>query len=357
MRQPILQSLAHPAAFKEQLDSLIHCSSRVKLSSLYLGSKIDKGVILVDGQRSKREMPLHPNMYYYTTNKYRRYIPFQLNEIGELYHCKLNVFDKQVILTGANLSHDYYTNRQDRYLLVNNHHFADMMDELLAFMVQTNAFQKDIKRVEPLNQKGIEQIQKWAKFQESKLISTFNNKQSGTHLIPVLNWPRLDIKFNILPFLRTHFQDHLFTLSTAYFNPSPIVKDMIKNRATVIAPSIRTHGFYNGKGLKKYIPLLYQHHVNQNKILTYDRTGYTYHAKGLWIKDKDYSVTVIGSNNFGARSAKDVELDFIILSNEQNIVQQLDTELADILQYCAPRNIIKLPLWLQLWCRVASPIL
>ena len=353
----LISTLPSPVAFKEQLDQLIKKSKRVKLSSLYLGTSIDKGTILVDGQRSKRSPPIHSNCYYYNTSKYRRHIPYQFNEIGELFHCKLCVFDTQVILSGANLSSDYFTNRQDRYYVVNNHHFADMMDELMAFMIQTDAFQKDIKVSKPLNQQGVVQIQNWANFQQKKLINTFKVKPSGTHIIPILNWPRLDIKFDILNFLQSHFSDEMFTISTAYFNPDSRMRELIKNDAQVIAPSIETHGFYGGKGLKKYIPLLYQQKVNENEILTYNRPDYTYHAKGIWIKDETHTVTVVGSNNFGARSTRDVELDFIILSDDAVIRNEIEQELQDILKYCEPRKSLELPIWLRLCSKILGPIL
>jgi phosphatidylserine/phosphatidylglycerophosphate/cardiolipin synthase-like enzyme len=45
-------------------------------------------------------------------------VPGQLSEILGVYHCKFCLFDENVILTGANLSAEYLTNRQDRYILI-----------------------------------------------------------------------------------------------------------------------------------------------------------------------------------------------------------------------------------------------
>jgi phosphatidylserine/phosphatidylglycerophosphate/cardiolipin synthase-like enzyme len=45
-------------------------------------------------------------------------VPGQLSEILGVYHCKFCLFDENVILTGANLSAEYLTNRQDRYMLI-----------------------------------------------------------------------------------------------------------------------------------------------------------------------------------------------------------------------------------------------
>lgn len=64
-----------------------------------------------------------PNLfksYYYSVN--HRAIPFTpspFNEIYGLFHFKLNVFDgKDVLISGANLSESYFTNRQVSSLYV-----------------------------------------------------------------------------------------------------------------------------------------------------------------------------------------------------------------------------------------------
>jgi len=46
--------------------------------------------------------------------------PSPLDEVLSVYHCKYLVFDENVILTGANLSEEYFTRRQDRYFLLKN---------------------------------------------------------------------------------------------------------------------------------------------------------------------------------------------------------------------------------------------
>ena len=45
-------------------------------------------------------------------------IPDKYNETIGLQHCKLYVFDNSVMISGANLSTDYFTNRQDRYIVI-----------------------------------------------------------------------------------------------------------------------------------------------------------------------------------------------------------------------------------------------
>eukprot|EP00835_Amoeboradix_gromovi_P000877 NODE_33_length_32023_cov_0.217579.p8 type:complete len:367 gc:universal NODE_33_length_32023_cov_0.217579:26501-27601(+) len=358
--ETMISILPTPGAFKNQMDLFLKNSARVKLSSLYSGDEIKKGILIVDGQRSKRSPSAFPNTKYYVRQQgwiNSRFIPSPLNELGELYHCKLYVFDKHVILTGANLGKEYYTNRKDRYYVIKNHHFADMMDELLSFMLQTNAFQSNPDEERKLDISGVKQIQRWSNFQCRKIENTFRHMPKGTHILPILNWPRLGIKFDILRFLRTFYPDNLFTLSTAYFNPGAELTDMISRNATVIAPSIDTHGFHNGKGLKKYIPLLYQDMVNKNDIKTWSKEGSSYHAKGIWIEDKEHIVTVIGSNNYGSRSSKDVELDFIILTDDMMVKNEIKNEIDGILKNCKNRDVVKLPFWISLVSKATSRIL
>ncbi|KAH6565410.1 hypothetical protein BASA60_009909 [Batrachochytrium salamandrivorans] len=46
--------------------------------------------------------------------------PQRLNEVFGLQHIKAYIFDDDVLISGANLSNDYFTNRQDRYVLFKN---------------------------------------------------------------------------------------------------------------------------------------------------------------------------------------------------------------------------------------------
>jgi CDP-diacylglycerol--glycerol-3-phosphate 3-phosphatidyltransferase len=41
-----------------------------------------------------------------------------LGEIKGVHHQKIALFDDTVIMGGANLSHNYFTNRRDRYLII-----------------------------------------------------------------------------------------------------------------------------------------------------------------------------------------------------------------------------------------------
>lgn len=58
-----------------------------------------------------------------------------LNEIFGVQHTKVCVFDDNVLLTGANMSENYFTERQDRcFVIANCPEFADYCDDLLTIV-------------------------------------------------------------------------------------------------------------------------------------------------------------------------------------------------------------------------------
>lgn len=50
----------------------------------------------------------------------RSLLPSPLNEIAGVFHCKVYIVDDELILSGANLSQEYFTDRQDRYISFTN---------------------------------------------------------------------------------------------------------------------------------------------------------------------------------------------------------------------------------------------
>lgn len=55
----------------------------------------------------------------------KKIVPNRWNELCGLQHMKLYIFDDTLIISGANLSNDYFTNRQDRYFVINNKSICD----------------------------------------------------------------------------------------------------------------------------------------------------------------------------------------------------------------------------------------
>jgi CDP-diacylglycerol--glycerol-3-phosphate 3-phosphatidyltransferase len=157
-----IQILSSPSEFYETLKRKIKSAKRrVYLSTLYIGkteheliATINEALeenpdlevsILTDALRGTRESPnascaslLAPLItnhgsrvkiaMFHTPNLKgwkKTYIPKRLNEGWGLQHMKLYGFDDEIMLSGANLSDDYFTNRLDRYHLFSSKELAD----------------------------------------------------------------------------------------------------------------------------------------------------------------------------------------------------------------------------------------
>ncbi|PIO55992.1 phospholipase D domain protein, partial [Teladorsagia circumcincta] len=61
----------------------------------------------------------------------KRILPERTNEIVGLQHMKLYIFDDTVLISGANLSDNYFVNRQDRYVVFENKELADFFHNIV----------------------------------------------------------------------------------------------------------------------------------------------------------------------------------------------------------------------------------
>ncbi|OAQ95749.1 hypothetical protein LLEC1_07239 [Akanthomyces lecanii] len=163
LRGDQIQILKTPSDFYETLKERIrNAKSRIFLSTLYIGKSERELIetlqealrrnpelklsILTDCLRGTREAPnascaslLAPLVtefgadrveirMYHTPNLTglrEKYIPKRINEGWGLQHMKLYGVDDEIIMSGANLSTDYFTNRQDRYHLFKSKQVTD----------------------------------------------------------------------------------------------------------------------------------------------------------------------------------------------------------------------------------------
>ncbi|GAA5991383.1 hypothetical protein JCM10908_003286 [Rhodotorula pacifica] len=148
------------------LDKIRNAKRRIFIASLYVGKEEKKLVqtlhqalranpnlqltVLVDYLRSTRELPSSASLLASLAAAFpkqvdlrlfhtpelngwrRRLVPKRFNEGWGLQHMKCYGFDDDVIMSGANLSHDYFTNRTDRYIEFRSHPpLADFFHSLL----------------------------------------------------------------------------------------------------------------------------------------------------------------------------------------------------------------------------------
>jgi CDP-diacylglycerol--glycerol-3-phosphate 3-phosphatidyltransferase len=87
------------------------------------------------------------SLFLYHTPRLRGLLKWLLseraNEIIGVMHMKVNIIDDCLIISGANLSHDYFTNRQDRYIVLEKcgklcDYFEEVIDSIGAFSFYSN---------------------------------------------------------------------------------------------------------------------------------------------------------------------------------------------------------------------------
>ena len=244
----------------------------------------------------------------------------RFNELSSTYHSKLMVFDDDVLITGANLSSIYFEERQDRYVRI-----------------------KDSKLLGDYISGFLDNLQKPSEQSLGATIDRHNNQFISDHLaedipsdcyvIPLCQIGRHDVRAcdDLVMFLNEMLPHQAeIHMSTGYFNPK------IKMRLnSVIAPSEQANGFYEGGGLLRYVPRLYtvlmRNYLKYNpncELYTYNRPGWSYHAKGLWVDgSSDIGIYMIGSSNFNWRSSeRDFEIQFLLLTSNRTLKQSFKTE-------------------------------
>lgn len=377
-----IEVLDSPAQFYETLKrKILAAKRRIYLSTLYIGKSehelvatlrqalINRGPdlkvsILTDALRGTRESPepssasllatlaaefptqVEIRMYHTPnlTGLRKRLVPPRINEGWGLQHMKLYGFDNDVILSGANLSNDYFTNRQDRYHVFSSkrvteyfariHHAVCSVSFLLlptptsytltwpdsnpapSPLLDPQAYRKAITAL----------LLPLASPSSSLSPKTAPEKNTtNTSIYPLFSIPpTLNTE---LPALRTLLfpsqnnasktpQIHSYTFTAGYFNPHPLITSALIARclppnpnsnlttpATITSGTILTaspfaNGFYNSTGISGLLPAAYTH-----LALTFLRAarganiqlrewqhgtvgelgGWTYHAKGLWL--------------------------------------------------------------------------
>ncbi|SJX61199.1 related to PGS1-phosphatidylglycerophosphate synthase [Sporisorium reilianum f. sp. reilianum] len=170
-----LHLLKDPSHFYQTLkDKIGQAKERIFLASLYIGKEETELIehlesalrqnlslqltILVDALRGTRESAPTPSCaslvsrlqaqfpdrvsirLYHTPNLkgwLKKVVGKRFNEGWGLQHMKIYGFDDDVVLSGANLSRDYFTNRRDRYLLIEGHEeIADYLHSLVQLVGQ-----------------------------------------------------------------------------------------------------------------------------------------------------------------------------------------------------------------------------
>ncbi|KAF7597362.1 CDP-diacylglycerol--glycerol-3-phosphate 3-phosphatidyltransferase [Aspergillus hancockii] len=399
-----IKILDSPATFYSTLkDKIRKARKRVYLSTLYIGKSeheliqtLDQALhdnpdlkvsILTDALRGTRETPnpscasllaslvathgsdrveirmFHtPNL----TGLRKKWIPKRINEGWGLQHMKLYGIDDEIILSGANLSNDYFTNRVDRYHVFNSKELADYYARIhhavcsLSYKVLPDPhniagylldWPTSNGTVSPLEDS--ESFISYASTVLSPLIQPTESKTAlaprttdQTYVYPVAQFtpllkPDTSTEFPaVTAILRLFsgspaFSGARWLFTAGYFNIHPVLSSMLiaststshtesTTHGTVLTASPWANGFYGSPGISGMLPAAYTHlsarfldrvaeaqRTNSIQLKEWRRgtvgepDGWTYHAKGLWItlpKEEHPSLTFVGSSNYTKRS-------------------------------------------------------
>ncbi|KAI2623071.1 hypothetical protein GGR54DRAFT_646247 [Hypoxylon sp. NC1633] len=430
-----IQIIQTPTDFYEMLKARIrNAKKQIFLSTLYIG-KSEKELIttlqdalranpelklsiLTDALRGTREAPepscaslLAPLItefgsdrveirVYHTPNLTglrKKYIPKRINEGWGLQHMKLYGVDDEIILSGANLSNDYFTNRQDRYHLFSSSEVTTYFWNLyqgatsLSFLVEpskdpagfslqwpsTNAAPNPleeptefISKATPIVHgliapKGVSAALEshgqdypaprdttvYMLGQLSQLMKpdTSTELPAITHVLKTLAAPE--------------YGGSSWTFTAGYFNPAPSLTNLLLSTASgnnvVITASPYANGFYKSKGVSGLLPdaytLLARRFLRAIKERKQDSAvvlkewrrgtvnepgGWTYHAKGLWItlpNEHNPSISIIGSSNYTKRSySHDLEVGALIVTRDAGLKKRLGDEQKWLQEYANP---------------------
>lgn len=383
-------------------DELIQCISRALEKNANL-----KVYFMVDGLRGTRESPANcsasllaqlakehndrVDIRLYKTPEIvgikEALIPKRFNEGLGLQHMKIYGFDDEVILSGANLSSDYFTNRQDRYYLFKSKEFSDYYFKLhqlissLSYKVSYSNNTKKYNMIWPKSNSSTEPKIDKKKFIRdcSFKLSKFLKKSNGSNLqdaseyptvvYPVSQFTPLFVKKHdnstekpsILKLLSSIHEPTIYwTFTAGYFNMLPEIKSKLlatpSNSGKVITASPYANGFFESRGVSRHLPAAYLYlskkflqevyrHGRESEITLNEWKkgvinkpgGWSYHAKGLWISenggiDHRPAITVIGSSNYTRRAySLDLESNAIIVTKDEKLKEDMQKEVEHLL--------------------------
>lgn len=416
-----VQVLEQPCDFYNLLrSSILKCKKRIVLSSLYLGTgnletqlandlttalltnsnlevhllfdytrgtRIEKSSSGNSTSCKKLLQPLaalkRAHVSFYLSPEYghwfKRYFILPLpkvNEVVSLHHMKAFVFDDDVIISGANLSDQYFTNRADRYILFKNcptlaNYFTELIETIETFSLNLQSdgsFQLHKSwKYHPLSWKHNKQFVIEARQRMNNLNAKYsvnveeciNQQQNScpTFALPIIQMNCLGIRDDFTytsKLMSSCPPGSSLRLASGYFNLTNEYIDILLNQSAkkvncnVLMASEPVNSFYKAKGLIGKIPSVYtqfSHEFlrqiisqpnNSIQLWSFLRKNWTFHTKGLWINypSTDLMVATIGSPNFGWRSVyKDNECQVLLVTRDSNLKSSLVNEYETVWKY------------------------
>lgn len=412
-----IRVLRSPNEFYETLKGKIkNAESRIFLSTLYVGKTEHELIatiaealrakphlkvhILTDALRGTREEPkascasllaplvtefgterVEVRMYHTPnlTGLRKKYIPKRINEGWGLQHMKLYGVDDEIIISGANLSDDYFTNRQDRYHVFSSREITEYFWNIhsavskLSFVVRPDPeIEAGFMLTWPAENKAPSPLLDPSRYisDATTFLAPFIkpapsriDREANTTVYPISQLTQLlkpdtstelPAVTSVLKTLSSpSFSGSTWLFTAGYFNPDPSLQRLLINTAssagTVVTASPWANGFYGSRGVSGLLPPAYTllsrrflESVRKNqrdsaislkewrKGTVGEPGGWTYHAKGLWVTmphEENPSITLVGSSNYTKRSySLDLEVNTLIVTRDDDLKMRLGEE-------------------------------
>ncbi|XP_035814049.1 CDP-diacylglycerol--glycerol-3-phosphate 3-phosphatidyltransferase, mitochondrial isoform X2 [Amphiprion ocellaris] len=256
----------------------------------------------------------------------RLLVPQRFNETIGVQHIKVYLFDDSIIISGANLSDSYFTNRQDRYVLLENcREVADFFSELVEAVGDVSLQLQPDDSVSMLEgmvhpYKGNRQdFSASARERIMEVVNTahvrqrllsrsedsedegLSNGEEDTWVFPLVQMKPLGIQVDeqvTQRLLTDAGPDSTVFLTSGYFNLTRAYMSLILGAGAsyrILTASPEVNGFFGAKGVAGAIPAAYIHIARQfyNQVCRlgqqervhlheYHRPQWTFHAKGGW---------------------------------------------------------------------------
>eukprot|EP00548_Thalassiothrix_antarctica_P008973 CAMPEP_0194136340 /NCGR_PEP_ID=MMETSP0152-20130528/6368_1 /TAXON_ID=1049557 /ORGANISM="Thalassiothrix antarctica, Strain L6-D1" /LENGTH=402 /DNA_ID=CAMNT_0038832955 /DNA_START=52 /DNA_END=1257 /DNA_ORIENTATION=- len=357
-----------PEEFHSRLCHLISTAQeRISLAALYIGTGATQSEklflksiqmaqpgaqIIMDENRAGRpvgqtssarsvlEALVDKPIYLYQTLKdpLKTILSTPINEAVSVFHIKSFVVDNNLILSGANLSQEYFQDRQDRYIQIYGGKLVEFYKEIMDILSSyANHYPEGRAKV----------TQEHFTTSLGKLFerNDYNTNEDDVvaYAIPTFQHPTLPLPFpSDKEQLRNLFEITTeegcsVKLASAYLNPTPwMISYLLKHKSCdVLTAGPISHGFAPKPGMRrvgdfvtpwyaaKTLELQDKHGLS---IKWYNRPGWTFHAKGLWIISPHGKLVaaVVGSGNYGFRSEyRDLESNCILIfPQESSAIQE-----------------------------------
>ncbi|KAH9504093.1 CDP-diacylglycerol--glycerol-3-phosphate 3-phosphatidyltransferase [Bulinus truncatus] len=308
----------------------------------------------------------------------KKILPEHFNETVGLTHIKIYLFDDSFIISGANLSHDYFTNRQDRYILFNDcpelaNFFNNLVETVMTFSLSLSPDNSlnlspdwDIHPYKGSESCGLqfkisarEKINSCLKIENTNLRDKLrpdspevdHNTKIGptdTVVYPLVQMGPFRVTNDeqaLLGLLRSSEPQDNILLASGYFNLTDhymsVILDQSLGKFSILMA--QANGFLGAKGIAGAVPYSYiylahefykrvreRNQTRRIHMMEYVCDNWTFHGKGLWYYLPSQplpSLTLVGSPNFGYRSVyRDLECQVALVTENKHLQEQLREE-------------------------------